>query len=290
MLLIRAGNRFVILTIIFGSMIYFCPAFNAVAVAVVKTDQDVYSEGQKIRVNFVNAPGSNRDWICIVAAGSSDDDAGDYQYLPYGVSQGELTFDAPPPGKYEVRAYYNYSRNGYVVTSRYSFTVVDKAAAAKPPAAVPEKIKPVESPPVKTSSSTTQQFNVAVFYFTPLNVDATHYGLAVTNALINAPNMQSSFTMLSRKDLELFLSANNLQQDEQLDNIMEIGTRLSLNFVVAGNVEKKGTRIVANCKVVNIGQRKIVFATEFVATGEADLISTVMKMSSSIIEAIKRSN
>jgi hypothetical protein len=91
--------------------------------SVVRTDKDIYNQGEMIRVYFSNAPGNNRDWICIVPAGSPDTDGGDYKYMPGGLGKGSLTFDPRSPGKYEVRAYYNYSRNGYVVSGRHAFSV-----------------------------------------------------------------------------------------------------------------------------------------------------------------------
>jgi TolB-like protein len=251
----------------------------------VTTDKDIYSAGETIRVNFFNASGNQRDWICIVAAGSPDNEAGDYKYMPDRLSQGVLTFDSPAPGKYEVRAYYNYSRNGYVVSARYSFSVVDMATPAKPVTGA-EKIKPVESPAVKALPTGSPLISISVFHFIPLSMDATNYGITVTNTLINAPKMQSSFAMLGRKDIEIFLAANNLQQDDQIENIIEIGTRLGLNFVIAGNIGKRGTMIVTNCKVVSIDQRKVIFTDQSISKGEADLIRSIMKMSDAIIEAI----
>jgi hypothetical protein len=94
----------------------------------VSTDKDIYRVGETIRVNFYNAPGLDRDWICIVPAGSPDNEAGDYKYMHPGVVQGVLTFDCPSPGKYEVRAYYNYRRNVYIVSARYGFSVVGDPA------------------------------------------------------------------------------------------------------------------------------------------------------------------
>jgi TolB-like protein len=271
-------------------MVAFCCRLDITdAEAQVKTDKDVYNAGETIRVNFSNAPGSSRDWICIVAAGSPDNDAGDYKYMPGRASQGDLSFDTPPPGKYEVRAYYNYSRNGYVVSARYSFTVADKASPPKPVASE-EKIKAIESPAAKAPSASVSKVNVSVFHFTPLSIDATPYGITVTNTLINDSRMQSSFTMLGRKDLEFFLSTNNLQQNDQIDSIVEIGTRLGLNFIIAGNVVKRGTMIVTECRVIDITQRNIIFTNKFTSTGEANLINNVTKMSNSIIEAILRSS
>jgi TolB-like protein len=275
-----------IVSIIILLMMAFCYQIATADVTPqVKTDKDIYSAGETIRVNFFNAPGNQRDWLCIVAAGSPDNEAGDYKYMPDRVSEGVLTFNAPIPGKYEVRAYYNYSRNGYVVSARYSFSVVDMASPAKSVAGA-EKIKPVEGPAVVAFPAGATRINVSVFHFIALSMDTTNYGITVTNTLINAPKMQSSFSMLDRKDLEIFLAANNLQQGDQMENIIEIGTRLGLNFVIAGSIEKRGTMIVTKCKVVSIDQRKVVFTDQSISMGEADLIRRIMKMSDAIIEAI----
>jgi hypothetical protein len=91
------------------------------------TDKDIYNYGEKIRVHYYNAPGYARDWICIVPAGSRNTTVGNYQYIPR-VGRGIMIYKSPRPGRYEARAYYNYSPGGYVVTARYGFTVVDRPA------------------------------------------------------------------------------------------------------------------------------------------------------------------
>ena len=282
-------------------MFFCCLAATADAAPQVKTDKDVYGPGETIKVNFFNAPGSSRDWICIAAAGAKDDDAGDYKHMPNGESQGVLTFDTPQPGKYEVRAYYNYSRNGYVVSARYGFTVEATASRAEAVASsttpAPEIIKPVErpvetpldSPAANYSPSNDGPVNVAVFHFTPLSMDASYYGITVTNALINAPKMQSTFSVLGRKDLEIFLAANNLQQNDKVDNMVEVGTRLGMNFVIAGNVIKRGSRIITTYKVASVSRRAVIYTNQFTSAGEAELSNNIAKMSDAIIAAIQRS-
>jgi hypothetical protein len=103
------------------------PEFKQTAFAqtfpLVKTEKDTYKPGETIKVIFSDAPGKDSDWICIVPAGTPDTEAGDYKYMPRGLSQGSLIFDSPTPGKYEVRGYYDYRRHGYVVTGRYPFSV-----------------------------------------------------------------------------------------------------------------------------------------------------------------------
>jgi hypothetical protein len=106
-------------------MALFCQPSPVGGASIVSTDKDIYNYSETIKINFSNAPGNEGDWICIVPVGSPDTEAGDYKYMPKGLMQGFLTFDPPSaPGKYEARAYYNYSRNGYVVSGRYAFSVV----------------------------------------------------------------------------------------------------------------------------------------------------------------------
>jgi len=88
----------------------------------IETDQDTYRRGERIKVKYYRAPGSSRDWICIVPAGSRNTEAGDYQYIPKR-GKGVMTFNAPRPGNYEARAFYNYSPGEYKITARYKFTV-----------------------------------------------------------------------------------------------------------------------------------------------------------------------
>ena len=90
----------------------------------IQTDKDVYAIGEEIRVQFGNAPGFSGDWIGIAPQGSPDTYVGDYKYMPEGLIEGLMIFKSPLQGNYEVRAYYNYSSTGYMVTARYPFKVV----------------------------------------------------------------------------------------------------------------------------------------------------------------------
>ncbi len=110
----------IIISIIFS----LCYQTGLAGVAsLVSTDKDTYNYGEIIKVNFSNALGKESDWICIAPSGSPDTEAGDYKNMPTGLAEGLLSFDAPSPGKYEVRAYYDYGRKGYVVSARHNILV-----------------------------------------------------------------------------------------------------------------------------------------------------------------------
>lgn len=118
----KAKNRLIVSVVLF-LVIFLCQTAPAQVSPLVKTEKDSYGFGEMIKVIYFGAPGNEADWICIVPAGSADTEAGDYKYMPRGLSQGSLFFDSPTPGKYEARGYYDYGRRGYVVTDRYPFSV-----------------------------------------------------------------------------------------------------------------------------------------------------------------------
>lgn len=119
-----------ILGIVCSVLLLHCPPGNAWVRPGVSTDRNLYYPGEPIRVHFSGAPGYYRDWICIAPSRTPDTEAGQYQYMPRGVHRGHLTFTAPAPGHYQVRAYYNYRRNGYLVSARNSFTVVSQRSSS----------------------------------------------------------------------------------------------------------------------------------------------------------------
>jgi uncharacterized protein len=93
-------------------------------------------------------------------------------------------------------------------------------------------------------------------------------------------------SMLDRKELESFLSMNDLQQNDQMDNVVNIGTRLGLSVVVFGSVEKRGSMITVLAKAIQVGQKKLMFNTRAVAVGEAALGGEMRKLSQQIRTAV----
>ena len=105
----------------FVALLYFPGSIQA---AEISTDKTTYVHGEKIKVTFSGSSGHDGNWISLSKADSPDKQAGDYDYIPKGLTQGTMTFETTAPGKYEARGYYNYARDGYVVSARCSFEVV----------------------------------------------------------------------------------------------------------------------------------------------------------------------
>ena len=103
----------------------------------ITTDRATYAQGEMITVRFSNFPATN-DWIALAAAGAPAESYGEWKWTdgsstsgqPSGAPRrdGTLTFTAPAPGNYEVRAFLNWPGGGTTVRATSAFTV----AAAGP--------------------------------------------------------------------------------------------------------------------------------------------------------------
>lgn len=130
------------------------------------------------------------------------------------------------------------------------------------------------------------QIRISVFNFGAVNMEASGLGATVTNMLIGLLAEDALLSILDRKELEAFLSMNDLQQNDRMDNVVNIGTRLGLNVVIVGSVDKKGAVITVQCKAIQVEQKKMMFNARVVAVGEAGLNSEMRKLGQQIRTAI----
>jgi len=129
---------------------------------------------------------------------------------------------------------------------------------------------------------------VSVFNFATLNMESSGLGTEVTNLLANTLKDSTSITLLDRKDLETFLSFNDLQQNDQIDNVAKIGSKLGLDFIIVGQVEKRSSNITINCKVIQIDTKQIVYNGRTSVIGETALKTEITKLGHLIIKEISK--
>ena len=127
---------------------------------------------------------------------------------------------------------------------------------------------------------------LSVFNFNAVNIDASKYGPEVTNLLSDALGKNPAFSIISRHDLQEFLGINNLQQNDNLRDMVSIGGRLGLNFIITGRIEKKGMILAIEFIVVSLHDEKIIFTRKVQVAGDANLAAEVIKMSDSIAAAV----
>ena len=91
------------------------------------------------------------------------------------------------------------------------------------------------------------------------------------------------------RDAELDHEKTFLRLRDEVDNMVDIGTRLGMNFVIAGTITKRGSTISTSYKIASVAGRGVIHKGQFTSSGEADLIHHVEKMSEDVIAVIRRS-
>jgi uncharacterized protein len=134
------------------------------------------------------------------------------------------------------------------------------------------------------------EHKLSVFNFGTVNFEASGLGTSVTNALIGTLKTDPSISIIDRKDLETFLNLNDLQQNDQLDNVVNIGSRLGLDFIVVGSVAKRGSAINIKCSLIQIDKKKEVYTTRVTASGESTLTAEVGKLGASLIAVLNKTS
>jgi fibronectin type 3 domain-containing protein/TolB-like protein len=127
---------------------------------------------------------------------------------------------------------------------------------------------------------------MAIFNFQTVNMEASGQGTAVTNMLLTSLMNERSLNVLDRKDLEAFMTLNDFQQNDKMDNVINIGTRLGLNIIVVGSVEKKGSILLINCRVIGIEQKKAIFSKQIRSLGDAGLANEINELGKAIVSTV----
>lgn len=127
---------------------------------------------------------------------------------------------------------------------------------------------------------------IAVFNFSILSLDASGYDATITNTLINFLERASSLNILNRKELEAFLSLNDLQQNDDLSNVVYIGNRLGLDMIVVGNVKKSGPVIEIICKVAKIAEKSFIYDKKLRSFGDSGLREEIRRLSLDVSKVI----
>ncbi|MDO8723292.1 MAG: hypothetical protein Q7J31_13875 [Syntrophales bacterium] len=134
--------------------------------------------------------------------------------------------------------------------------------------------------------SVAKAVKISVFNFQAINLDASGYGTTVTNQLMNFLMAEPDFDILDRKEMEAFLSLNDLQQNDKEENVLDIGARLGLDIIVVGTAEKKGDILQIACKVISIKQKRVALSKLVRFLGDARLDSEISALGEAVKAAI----
>jgi membrane-associated protease RseP (regulator of RpoE activity) len=189
-----------------------------------------------------------------------------------------------------IKAFRNGQERIYSVTiERRNENEIETAARDSRSGIMAQELAQGKEAPLNRSAKDDRAKNISrlsVFNFNAVNIDASKYGPEVTNLLTDALGKNQAFSIISRHDLLEFLTLNNLQQNDNLSDIVSVGGRLGLNFVVTGRIEKKGVILAIEFIVASVRDEKVIFTRKVQVAGDSNLATEVIKISDSISAAI----
>lgn len=150
---------------------------------------------------------------------------------------------------------------------------------------VPVQAKAAPSGMIKEYS---RQINMAIFTFESVNVEANPYSVEIANRLENRLENIRFIKLMGRRDLEKFLVNNDLQQNNDLENIIRIGTMLGLHYIISGRVEKRGAEIIADSQLISIEAKESALNRVIQVSGDANLTQEVDSFGISVTEVLSQ--
>lgn len=175
--------------------------------------------------------------------------------------------------------------------------ILKEATPTPPPAAkvAPAGEQGIASVPVPAKAAPTsmvkeysRQINMAIFTFESVNVEANPYSVEIANRLENRLENIPFIKLMGRRDLEKFLVNNDLQQNNELENIIRIGTMLGLHYIISGRVEKRGAEIIADSQLISIEEQGSALNRVIQVSGDASLAQEVDKFGVSVTEVLSQ--
>lgn len=130
------------------------------------------------------------------------------------------------------------------------------------------------------------QIRICIFNFTSLDLESAHLGTTASRLLSEKYRSHPDFNVLDKKELEQFLILNDLQQNDNVENMASIGSRLGLDIVVTGSIGRSGQLIMIKVKAVQINHKKIIFNTQAKAFGEIGLATEIKDIADRLSKAI----
>lgn len=138
-----------------------------------------------------------------------------------------------------------------------------------------------------TVSSHAEKSSLAIFNFRPTNIEAMGYNGDILYALISALGMEGSVELMPRRVMEELLFQAGLTQSDNPDTAQKAGKVLGTNFVLYGQVTKKGSNIHSKMYLMDIQNRRIIRDWALVFSGREAILDQIPKFARELIETIE---
>ena len=131
---------------------------------------------------------------------------------------------------------------------------------------------------------------LALFNLRPLSLDALGYDGEILYSIVSGLDKKDSVRLIPRREMEDQLSRAELSQSDNLGTVLRAGKILGVDFILAGEVDKKGNRIIASFKLVDIDRKKVAKTWKESFDGHSEIVSKGGRIADVIMKGIRGSS
>ncbi len=120
-----------------------------------------------------------------------------------------------------------------------------------------------------------QENALAIFNLRPTNFEAMGYDGDILYALVSALRREKAVELMPRREMEDILSQKAMVQGDDPQMVSKAGKLLGINFILFGQVTKKGTHIISNLNLMDVQQGQVVKTWQKRFSGREDILAKI---------------
>lgn len=133
-----------------------------------------------------------------------------------------------------------------------------------------------------------QQNALAIFNLRPTNFEAMGYDGEILYAIISALSREKSVQLMPRREMEEILSQKGIVQTDDPQLVSQAGKLLGINFILFGQVTKKGAQIIANIMLMDTQYGQVVKSWQQTFSGREDILTQTPRFTKELARIITR--
>lgn len=145
----------------------------------------------------------------------------------------------------------------------------------------------------KTAIADTRS-SIALFNLTPISMDAIGADADLLFSLETELDKSQSISVMSRRDMEAILYRIGGAQVADTNKVMSYGLELGVNFVLTGEIDKTGSLVTVNIKLIDISNNRVSQTWQESYNGRGDILQRSKQLAKAIeltlIESALQSN
>jgi len=135
-----------------------------------------------------------------------------------------------------------------------------------------------------------QKSALVIFNLKATNIEAMGYNGEILHALISSIESDKNIDLMPRREIEEVLFKTGIVQDNTHDAVLTAGKALGINFVLFGEVTKKGSEIVAKLGLMDIQNKGLVKNWDLVFRDRDSILKKIPEFSRELSDILSNYN